>query len=87
MTAWCKYLSGCPPLHRGEVFSNIDMTGGSRKCEYPFIRFFSTHPYISSLLLVVEGGGKEGRLKLSSIEVLENGDLDRALLHKSIYGI
>jgi hypothetical protein len=35
--------------------------------EYPFILFFSTHPYISSLLLVVEGGGKEGRLKLPSI--------------------
>jgi hypothetical protein len=35
--------------------------------EYTLILFFSTHPYISSLLLVVEGGGKEGRLKLSSI--------------------
>jgi hypothetical protein len=35
--------------------------------DYTFILFFSTHPYISSLLLVVEGGGTEGRLKLSSI--------------------
>jgi hypothetical protein len=35
--------------------------------EYPLIRFFSTHPYIRTLLLVVEGGGKEGRPKLFSI--------------------
>jgi hypothetical protein len=35
--------------------------------EYPFILFFSTHPSVSSLILVVEGGGKKGRLKLSSI--------------------
>jgi hypothetical protein len=33
----------------------------------PFIRFFSSHPYASSLILVVEGGRKEARLKLSSI--------------------
>jgi hypothetical protein len=35
--------------------------------EFSFILFFSTHPYISSLLRVVEGVGKEGRLELSSI--------------------
>jgi hypothetical protein len=39
----------------------------SENNEYAFIRFFSTHPYSSSLLLVVEGGGEEGQLKLSSI--------------------
>jgi hypothetical protein len=30
---------------------------------------FSTHPYSSSLILVVEGGGKEWRLKLSSVAI------------------
>jgi hypothetical protein len=52
------------------VFGVCVSTGGDQRFtiyEYPFILFFSTHPYISSLLLVVEGGGKEGRLKLSSI--------------------
>jgi hypothetical protein len=38
----------------------------TRSCSLIF-RFFSTHPYISSLLLVVARRGKEGRLELSSI--------------------
>jgi CHASE1-domain containing sensor protein len=36
------------PLHTGES---------------TFKRFFSTLPYTSSLILVVEGGGKEGPIK------------------------
>jgi hypothetical protein len=33
--------------------------------EFTFIRLFSTHPCTSSLILVVEGGRKEGKTKAS----------------------